>query len=82
MDEQEPYLFIGGENDGQRIDIPQCPSGGPINLISFESQNGYLFYRRQDLATSTKIYTFYVAADMSLQDAVDSLFENYNPTEV
>lgn len=75
-------MFIGGANDGKRIEVPDLPRIRVPLPPDLQEPGGFFRtedYRKEMLATRELTFTFYVAQGISIEVAVLRLLEYYSP---
>lgn len=81
-------LFIGGEHDGRRLDVPplayiQLPCKPDISLDytipAHRSPRRVETYRREALGADDEVFHVYVYETLQTKDALYMLISNYKP---
>jgi hypothetical protein len=88
------HLFIGGTLDGQRIDVRDkmmeyCAAvPQPIESSCYHrgiarpsTTHRYHIYRREIMRCNQSELSFYVLRELSIEAAIEQLFEFYKPKE-
>jgi hypothetical protein len=77
-------LFVGGANDGKRMDLHDLPIVRlPLPPDQQTSWRGIETedYRKERLATKNRVFEFYVSVGLSTESAIARLLACYTPND-